>query len=159
MQHLTWSRLALIAAAAAVLAWAITRTALGAGYTPLPVPLTVAAVAVVAGAAALIVAWPVRQYQHGRRPGLDGLRAARAAGLALATAYAGAILGGSFGGYALGLALEWGHAPRREVAISALIAAAGGLVMVVCGSIAEHWCRTQDPGDGSSPGGATPVAH
>lgn len=159
MQHLTWSRLALIAAGAAVLAWAITRTALGSGYTPLPVPWSVAAVAIVAGGAALVVAWPVRQYQNGRRPGLDGLRAARAAGLALATAYAGAILGGSFGGYALGLALEWSHAPRREVAISALIAAAGGLVMVVCGSIAEHWCRTQGPGDGASPGAATPMAH
>jgi|GEM_PF-731054 len=148
MQHLTWSRLALIAAGAAVLAWAITRTALGSGYTPLPVPCSVAAVAVAAAAAALVVAWPVRQYQHGRRPGLDGLRAARAAGLALATAYAGSILAGSFGGYALGLAPEWGHAPRREVALSALVAAAGGVVMVVCGWIAEHWCRTQGPGDG-----------
>jgi len=161
MQHLTWSRLALLAAGAALLAWAITRTALGGGYTPLAVPWSVAVVAVVAGVAAIVVAWPVRQYQHGRRPGLDGLRAARAAGLALATAYAGSIIAGSFGGYALGLASEWGHAPRRDVAISALIAAAGGLVMVVCGWIAEHWCRTQGPGPGSEPGpgSATPMAH
>lgn len=160
MHLLTWTRLAVIAGLTALPAWLLTRSALSGGYTPLPVPWSVVIVALIAAGAALLVAWPVREYQHGRRPGLDGLRAVRAAVFALACAYAGAVMAGGFGGYALGLALEWSHEPRREVAVSALIAAAGGLAMVVCGWIAEHWCRTSGPGEGTADGPpAQPVAH
>ena len=147
MEHLSWQRLALIAAITAVLAWLITRVALGDGYTPTAVPLTLPAICLLGGVLALVFAWPVRQYQHGKRPGLDGLRAARAAVFAQACAYAGALMASGLVGYALGVAGEWDHGPRREVAISALIAALGGLALLVGGVIAEHWCRTKPPED------------
>lgn len=147
MEHLTWQRLAFIAAITFVLGWLITRVALGGGYTPSPVPWTVPLIGVLGGALALVFAWPVRQYQHGKRPGLDGLRAARAAVFAQASAYAGALLASGFGGYALGVAAEWSHAPRREVAISALVAVLGGVLLMVGGLVAEHWCRTKPPED------------
>ena len=61
--------------------------------------------------------------------------------LAQASAYAGALLGGMYGGYGLVLLRDWSHAPRREAAIAAGLAALGGLVMLVAGVVAEWWCR------------------
>lgn len=148
MQQLTWQRLALVVLVALTLAWAVTRFAANDGYTPMPVPWSVAFVSAAGAVLALLFAWPVRQYLRGKHPGLSALRAARAAVYAQAAAYAGAVLLGGFGGYGLGVAMEWAHAPRREVAISALIAAAGGLALVACGAIAEHWCRTDGTGTG-----------
>ncbi len=142
MHHLTWQRLALVAAVAAVLAWAITRIAASNGYTPLTIPWTVEVVSVAAAVITLAFGWQVRQYQRGKRPSLSAIRAARTVVLAQASAYAGAVLAGGYGGYGFGVALEWSHEPRREVAISALVAAASGLVLLVAGAIAEHWCRT-----------------
>ena len=147
MERITWQRLALIAVITLALGWLITRVALNGGYTPSPVPWTVPLVSVFGGVLALVFAWPVRQYQSGKRPGLDGLRAARAAVFAQACAYAGALLAGGFGGYALGVAAEWSHTPRREVAISALVAVLGGLLLLAGGLVAEHWCRTKPPED------------
>jgi hypothetical protein len=147
MQHLTWQRLTLIAGIALALCWLVTRVALGDGLTPAAVPLTLPAICVLGGVLSLVFAWPVRQYQNGKRPDLDGLRAARAAVFAQACAYAGVLLASGLIGYALGLAGDWSHGPRREVAISALVAALGGVALLVGGAIAEHWCRTKPPED------------
>lgn len=147
MEHLSWQRLALIAGVTLALGWLITRVALGDGYTPSSVPWTVPAICLLGGALALVFAWPVRQYQQGKRPGLDGLRAARAAVFAQACAYAGVLMASGLAGYALGVAGEWQHGPRRDVAISALICALGGVVLLACGAIAEDWCRTKPPED------------
>jgi hypothetical protein len=127
--------------------------ALGDGYTPAAIPWTVPGICVIGGVLALVFAWPVRQYQQGKRPGLDGLRAARAAVFAQACAYAGTLLGGGFVGYALGVAAEWSHGPRRDVAISAAIAALAALALLAAGAIAEHWCRTKPPEDGTKQAG------
>ena len=145
MDRVKWQRLVLIAAIALAAGWVLTRMALNGGYTPSPVPWTVPIISVLGGVLALIFAWPVRQYQQGKRPGLDGLRAARAAVFAQACAYAGVLLAGGFGGYAIGVAAEWAHEPRREVAISALIAVLGGVLLLAGGLVAEHWCRTKPP--------------
>jgi len=145
MDHLSWQRLALIAGVTLTLGWLITRVALGDGYTPTAVPWTVPTICLVGGLLALVFAWPVRQYQHGKRPNLDGLRAARAAVFAQACAYAGALMASGLAGYALGVAGTWEHGPRRDVAISALLAALGGLALLVCGAVAERWCRTKPP--------------
>ena len=147
MEHLTWQRLTLIGGVTLTLAWLITRVAVGDGYTPMAIPITLPLVCAVGGAAALVLAWPVRQFQRGKRPGLDPLRAARAAVFAQACAYAGVLLASGCVGYAIGVAAEWEHAPRRDVAISALVAALGGLALLVAGAIAEHWCRTKPPED------------
>lgn len=141
MEYLTWRRLTTVGLASAALAWVLTLLMEGGGATPMAVPWSFHAVCVVAGAATLTFAWQVRQYLHGKRPGLDGLRAARTAVLAQATAYVGVVITGASAGYALGLIGDWGHAPRREVIISALLAAAAALIMMVAGVIAERWCR------------------
>lgn len=147
MEHLSWPRLGAIAAVTLALGWVITRIAIGNGLTPTTIPWTLTLVCLVGGVLALVFAWPVRQYQRGKRPGLDGLRAARAAVFAQACAYAGVLLGSGLLGYAIGVAAEWGHEPRRDVAISALIAALGAAALLAGGAVAEHWCRTQPPDD------------
>ena len=141
MQYLTWRRLTTVGLAAAVLAWLLTLLMDRGGATPLAVPWSFDVVCVAAGAATLSFGWQVRQYLHGNRPNLDGLRAARTAVLAQATAYVGVIIAGAAAGYALGLIDDWGHEPRRAVIISALIAAAAALIMMVAGVVAERWCR------------------
>ena len=150
MSYLTWQRLTGVGLGAFALAWLITEGMQNTGATPAPVPWTVHVVAVVASAIALWLGWQVRAYLKGDKPGLDGLRAARTAVFAQACAYLGAILTGAYGGYALGLADMWGHDPRRDVIVSALLGVASAVVLLAAGAIAEHWCRHDDRGDGES---------
>jgi hypothetical protein len=145
MTPLTWQRLALAAGVSGAATWLVSQLVVGRGATPVPVPWTVTAVSLVAAAASLGSAWEVREFVHGKRPGLPALKAARIAVLAQASAFTGALVAGACGGYAVTLALDWGHAPRREVAIGALIAALGGVVLMVAGWIAERWCRVDPP--------------
>ena len=156
MEHLTWQRLTIIAVVTLTLAWLVSRLALGNGYTPTAIPWTMPIICLIGGVLALVFAWPVRQYQHGKNPGLDALRAARAAVFAQACAYAGVLLGTGFLGYALALADQWSHGPRRDVAVSALIAALGALLLLVGGLVAEHWCRTKPPEDPTSTAASAP---
>lgn len=151
MQYLTWRRLTAVGLASAVLAWLVTAALDRSGATPMSVPWTFDAVCVAAGVATLVFGWQVRQYREGNRPSLDGLRAARTAVLAQATAYVGVIIAGASAGYALGLMGDWGHEPRREVIISALIAAVAALLMMVAGIVAERWCRHGRDSDDDPP--------
>lgn len=141
MTALSWARLALIVVASGVVAWTLSFVLTGMGHTPLPVPYTVPVIAVVAGIVALGFGWQVRAYLKGDKPGLDPLRAARTAVFAQATAYSGAVLLGVSLGFALVLLPDWAHEPRREVILTALIAALGSAVMLGAGVLAEHWCR------------------
>lgn len=154
MSYLTWQRLTLVGVSTLGLGWLVTRAMVGAGATPASVPWTVHVVAVAAAAVALWLGWQVRAYLKGNKPDLDGLRAARTAVYAQACAYVGAILIGAYGGYAIGLADMWGHDPRREVIVSALLASASALVLLTAGVIAENWCRndrgSNDPSVGTS---------
>lgn len=155
MAALTWARLALIAVGAGVLAWTLSFLLIGMGHTPLPVPYTVPAIAVIAGATSLAFGWQVRAYLKGDKPGLDPLRAARTAVFAQATAYSGAVLLGVSLGFALVLLPDWGHEPRRDVIVTALIAALGSALMLGAGVLAERWCRhgmdDDDPDPEASP--------
>ncbi len=158
MTPLTVQRLTLIVSVTAVLMWVLSRLMQNQGVTPSLVPWTAVAVSIVAGGLALWWAWSVRQYLRGNKPSLNPLKAARIVVFAQAAAYGGAILMGAYGGYALSLLDQWGHAPRREVAISALIAAASGLVLLVAGWVAERWCRIdQSDRDNDPPADAEPV--
>lgn len=154
LSYLTWQRLTGIGVSALALAWLVTKAMLRTGATPATVPWTVHVVAIAAGAVALWLGWQVRAYLKGDKPNLDGLRAARTAVFAQACAYVGAILTGAYAGYALGLADMWGHEPRREVIVSALLAAVTSLVMLVAGVVAENWCRNDRDGDSPSREGA-----
>jgi len=126
--------------------------ALRGGAIPVRLPWTTLLVGISLAAVALGMAWPVRQVKRGKRKTIDSMRAVRAAMLAQASAYAGALLGGFYGGFALVLLRDWSHEPRREAAIAAGLAALGGIVMLVAGVIAEWWCRI-------TPGSADEVPH
>jgi hypothetical protein len=156
MHHLTWGSLLAVFGVSGVVAWGLGSLADNAGITPLSVPLTAPLACIVVGAVTLWLAFAVRQYLAGKRPSLDPLRAARTVVLAQASAYTGAMLGGAFLGYGLSIAADWGHEPRREAAIAAGIAAVGALALLVCGWIAERWCRIDPPErDGAATAGGT----
>lgn len=141
MHHLTWRSLAATAVVAGVVAWALTAAAERSGSAPVHVPWTTAGVAVVMSALVLWFAYPVKQYLAGDRPGLDPIRAARTVVFAQAAAYTGALLTGAFGGYALVMAADWAHQPRREVAIVAGLSALAGAALAFSGWLAERWCK------------------
>lgn len=147
MSPLSWPRLTLLAGVMGAVAWVLTRVLVGSGRSPLAVPWTVLVVAAAGAALALALGWSVRQYRKGKNPGLSAIRAARTAVYAQACAYAGAITAGAYAGYGFAIALEWSHGPRRDVAVSGLVAAAGGVALVVAGLVAEHWCRADDGDD------------
>jgi len=125
--------------------------ALRGGAAPVHLPWTTLLVGISLGAAALGMAWPVHQVKLGKRKAIDPVRAVRAAMLAQASAYAGALLGGMYGGFALVLLRDWSHEPRRDAAIAAGLAALGGLVMLVAGVVAEWWCRITPSDDDPTP--------
>lgn len=120
--------------------WGVSNVALRAGASPVLVPWTTLLVGIVLGGVVIAAGWAVRQVRLGRRR-MDPTRAVRTAVLGQASAYAGALLAGCYGGYALTLIPYWSHAPRREAAIAAGLAALGGVVMLAAGIIAERWCR------------------
>ena len=155
MTYLNWRPLTALAVGAGAVVWMVSMLAERAGISPVHVPWTVAAVCIVVGIVTLWMAWSVRQYVAGKRPGLDPLRAARTVVLAQASAYTGAMLGGAFAGYAVSIASDWSHQPRREAAIAAAIAAVGALVLLACGVVAERWCRIDPPSSdtATAPGG------
>lgn len=150
MRPLRWKVLAAATLISAVLGWGGSTLALRGGATPILVPWTTLIVGIVLGGVVLAAGWTVRQVRLGRRR-MDPTRAVRTAVLGQACAYAGAVLAGSYGGYAASLLPDWSHAPRREAAIAAGLAALGGLVMLVAGVVAEYWCRIgpDDDDDGS----------
>lgn len=156
MHHLTWGSVLTVFGVSGVLAWVLAPLADSRGVSPVHVPLTAPLACLVLGAIALWLAHAVKQYLAGKRPQLDPLKAARTVVFAQASAYTGAVLGGAFMGYAIALAANWGHEPRREAAIAAGIAALGAIVLLVCGWVAERWCRIDPPeADGAAPAGGT----
>lgn len=160
MKPLTWKVLAATVGICALLGWGVSTLALRGGASPVMVPWTTLLVGVVLGGVVLAAGWAVRQVRLGRRR-MDPMRAVRTVVLGQACAYAGALLAGTYGGYALALLPDWSHAPRRETAIAAGFAALGGAVMLVAGVIAERWCRIgpDDDDDRGNNGAETGVAH
>lgn len=151
MRPLKWRVLAAAMLVAGLLGAGGSILALRGGAAPAHVPWTTLLVGVVMGAVALGMAWPVRQMKLGKRKAIDPTRAVRTAMLAQASAYAGALLAGMYGGFALVLLRDWSHEPRRDAAIAAGLAALGGLVMVAAGVVAEWWCRITPGNDDDGP--------
>ncbi|WP_062071376.1 DUF3180 domain-containing protein [Demequina sediminicola] len=151
MSEVTWQRLTLAGLVALAVCWLAGRLLDSSGTTPPHVPWSAWAFSFIAGGCALGFAWQVKRFLQGKRPDLSPLRAARTAMFAQACAYVGAVMAGAYGGYALALVDSWSHGPRREVIISALIAAGSSLVLMVAGMIAERWCRYDDDDDSAEP--------
>lgn len=152
MRRTAPGRVAAVAAAALAVAYAVLRVVESRGGTLLPVPpvawLVILAIAAVVG----VLGWNVRQYARGDRPHLDALLAARTVVLATASAYTGALLTGWYGAQVLVTIGDLDVAGRRDVAVTAGIAALSAIALAVIGLVAERWCEVPPPDDDEGPG-------
>jgi len=139
--------LVLLAAGVTAVTWWVMRMVVGRGAaTPPDVPRLVVAVELVIAGVVLAMGWTVRQYQRGKHPTLDPLRAARTAVLAKASCYTGALLTGWYGGQALSLLTDADVPGNPARATAAGIAVLGAVALAVVGLVVEHWCRIPPPG-------------
>lgn len=142
---------------ATALAYGVLRLVEGRGGTLLPVPpIAWLAVLVIAGVVA-VMAWNVRQYVRGKRPGFDVLIAARTVVLAKASAYTGGLLFGWYAAQVLVVVVagDLDITGRRDLAVTAGVAALTTVVLAVVGLVAERWCEVPPPEDEDGPGGAS----
>lgn len=158
MRRTPLPRLLLIVLVTTAVTFVLLRLAESRGATVLPVPLLSGAVVLLIGSVVLALGWAVRQYQRGRRPGLDPLLAARTVVLATASAYTGALLTGWYAGHVLVVLGDLAIEARREVAVSAALAALCTVGLGVAGVVVERWCEIppRDPDDGRGPGASAP---
>jgi len=156
MRRTPKARLAGVGLVSTLLAFVALRVVEGRGGTLLPVPPIAWVAVLVIGTVVGGLAWNVRQYARGKRPGFDVLLAARTVVLASASAYTGALL---FGWYAAQVLVvvaagDLDIAGRRDVAVTAGIAAAAAVLLVVVALVAERWCEVPPPEDDEDgPGG------
>jgi hypothetical protein len=131
--------------AVAVVGWLALR-ALEARSVYLPVVPWVVDVAIL-GLAGLVFwsGWAVRSYQKGKRPSLDGLRAARTLVLAKAAALTGALLGGWYLAQVLVVLGDLAIESRRDRAVAAGIAVLCSVVLAVVGLVVEKFCELPPP--------------
>lgn len=156
MRRTSRARVLGIGLGSTLLAFVALRVVESRGGTLLPVPpiawIAVLVIATVVG----LLAWNVRQYVRGKRPDFDVLLAARTVVLASASAYTGALL---FGWYAAQVLVvvtagDLDIAGRRDVAVTAGIAAVTAVVLAVVGLVAERWCEVPPPEDDDAGPGA-----
>jgi len=141
-----WRTLLLVAVGVAAVTWWVMRLVVGRGAaTPPDVPWLVVAVELLIAGVVLSMGWAVRQYQRGKRPTLDPVRAARTAVLAKASCYTGALLTGWYGGQALSLLTDADVPGNPTRAAAAGVAVLGAVALAVTGLVVEHWCRIPPP--------------
>ncbi|GEN80015.1 hypothetical protein N867_17825 [Actinotalea fermentans ATCC 43279 = JCM 9966 = DSM 3133] len=157
MRRTSRARVLAIALASTLLSFTALRLLESRGGTLLPVP-PIAWVAVLLIAAVVgVLAWNVRQYVRGKRPGFDVLLAARTVVLASASAYTGGLLFGWYAAQVLVVLLagDLDIAGRRDVALSAGVSALAAVVLAVVGLVAERWCEVPPPEDDEGGPGAS----
>jgi hypothetical protein len=145
--------------AVALVGWLVLR-ALEARSVYLPEVPWLVDVAILALAGAVFWSgWAVRSYQKGKRPSLDGLRAARTLVLAKAAALTGALLGGWYLAQVLVVLSDLTIEPRRDRAIAAGVAVLCSIVLAVVGLIVEKFCELppSDEDRSSSDEGESPA--
>lgn len=147
MRRTPWSRLLLVALATAAVALVVLRLVESRGGTVLPVPVLSAVVLALLAAVVLVLGWQVRLVREGRRRDADPIVAARTVVLATASAHTGALLAGWYAAHALLVVGDLGIDARRDVAVSAGVAGAGAVLLVVAGLVAERWCEIRDRDD------------
>ena len=142
MRPTQWSRLLGVAAVAGALTWATLRAWSVQGGTEPPLLWTTVVALVLIAVVVAGAGWPVRQWVRGDRARrIDALRAARTAVLGKASAYAGALLAGWFGGQAAHYAGTFEILARRDRMWLAVAAVVASLLMVAAGLLVERWCR------------------
>ncbi len=145
--------LLLIAVLGAGITW-LTETALAAGGRAILIPPFTLAVAVVLIAAIIVtMALPVRRVSRGVASArIDPFYATRVVMLAKASSLSGAIVGGGGLGIAAFL-LSRSVLPALGSVTMALATGIAGILLVVAGLVAEHWCFIP-PKDDDTPGGS-----
>ena len=152
MSATRWTTLVAIAAGVAALTWFGARALVHHGGQVPEVGWLVLVVELLIAAVVFALGWTVRQYQHGRRPDLDPVRAARTAMLAKAACYTGALLLGWYGGQGLFLVSDLVVPGNGWRAVAAGLAAVGALALAVVGLVVERFCRIPPPPDGAELG-------
>jgi hypothetical protein len=127
--------------AVAVVGWLVLRALESRGvYLPV-VPWLVDVAVLALGGVVFRMGWAVRSYQKGKRPSLDGIRAARTLVLAKAAALTGALLGGWYLAQVLVVLGDLAIEPRRDRAVAAGIAVLCSVVLAVIGLVVEKFCE------------------
>ncbi len=139
--------LLLVVALTTAAAWAVLRVFASRGVLAPEVPWLTGGVLVFIAAVLFWLGWAVRQYQQGKRPSLDPIRAARTAVLAKACCYAGSLLAGWYLAQVLHAVTELAGPARADRAWSAGLAVLGAIVLVVVGLVVEWFCRIPPPED------------
>lgn len=147
MGRTRFSTLALVAGAALGAGWLLVTLLKTQGTYLAPVPWVVGPVLLVLAGVVLWSAWAVRAYQHGRRPDLSALRAARTAALAKAAAITGSLLAGWYGAQALVALADAQFESQQERALVAGVACACAVVLAVAGVVGERFCQLPPPSD------------
>lgn len=147
MQRTRIGSLLLVAAVTTAVAWAVLRILSSRGWLPPEVPWPTVGVLVFIAAIVFWLGWTVRQYLHGKRPGLDPIRAARTAVLGKASCYTGALLSGWYLAQVLHAVTELSGPGGTERAWSAGLAVLGAVILAVVGLLVEWFCHVPPPED------------
>ena len=158
MRRTSRARIAGLGLIATIVAFAVLRVVERSGGTLLPVPPIAWLAELVIAAVVGVLAWNVRQYARGRRPGFDLILAARTVVLAAASAYTGSLLFGWYAAQVLVVAGDLDLPARRDVAVTAGVAALAALVLAVVGLVVERWCEVQPPDDDEGASAASGTA-
>jgi hypothetical protein len=145
--------IALLVVLSAIAAWLVEAMLVMSGRAALVAPLTLGPALVLLAAVLLLVAWPVRQAAQGKRR-IDYRQATSVLGFAKASSAVGAIVAGAALG---GLAF---FATRAvvvgETMLAGAVAAAGALVLLGAGLLAEQWCVLPPDDDDAIPSRSAP---
>ena len=127
-------------------------TALAASGRPVLIPpFTLAVALLLIGVIIVVMAWPVRRVARGdRSKRVDPFYATRVVMLAKASSLGGALLAGGGLGIASYL-LSRSVLPAVGSVTMGIATAAGAILLLVAGLVAEHWCAI--PPDDDDPQG------
>lgn len=130
-------------------------TALAASGRPVLIPpFTLAVALVLIGVIIVAMAWPVRRVARGDRTRrVDPFYAARVVLLAKASSLGGALLTGGGIGIA-GYLLSRSVLPAVGSVTMGVATAAGAVLLLVAGLVAEHWCAIPPEDDDAKRPGA-----
>lgn len=137
MNRTSATSIVLTALIAGVLAWMLEGMLVMSGRAAIVPPYTLGVALGLLGVILLLAAWPVRQAANGKRR--VGFRHATAVlGFAKASSIVGALLGGA----ALGALVFFvsRSVVVGDAVLTLVVVAAGALVQLVAGLLAEHWC-------------------
>jgi hypothetical protein len=145
--------LVLLAIAGGALGWLLEMMLVAMGSRAMVPPLTLTVTLVALAAVALALAWPIRQSVRGKvRRRIDPFQATRIVVLAKASSLCGALLAGAGTGILAFLVSRPVVASTDSLWLAAT-AAAGALVLMTAGLVAELWC-TIPPDDPKNGGGS-----